>query len=95
MGLTPEFLDSHVTYWENKLKGAIYPYRENWPKYLFHHAPLENVVGILASGRLLSRIDSQQHRLLDIAAPGVIDSNTRVHRFGRMYFRPRHLLNSM
>ncbi len=71
------------------IKGAAYPHRQYWPRYLFHHAPLENAVGILTSGHLLSRIDSDKIRPRDVAALGVIEYSQRAHQFARLYFRPR------
>ena len=89
MGLSARFLDAHIGEWEQKLKGSTYPHRENWPRHLFHHTPLENAVSILTSGQLLSRIDSDKIRARDVAAAGVIDTSARAHHFARLYFRPR------
>ena len=88
MGLSLAFVDAHIRGWEQKLKGGAYPHREHWPRYLFHHAPLENAVKILTSGRL-SRIHSDQVRGRDVAGFGVIDCSQRAHHFARLYFRPR------
>ncbi len=89
MGLSCEFLDAHIGEWEQKLKGPAYPYREKWPRHLFHHAPLENAVSILKVGQLLSRSDSDRVRTRDVAAVGVINHSVRAHQFARLYFRPR------
>lgn len=89
MGLSKSFIEAHIAAWQQKLTGPFYPYRAKWPRYLFHHAPLENAVSILNSGQLLSRNDSDRLRVRDVAAPGVIDTSHRAHRFVRFYFRPR------
>lgn len=89
MGLSKEFLNTHIQEWEHKLSGPVYPHREKWPSHLFHHAPLENAVSILNSGTILSRNDSSRLRTRDVAAAGVIDYSIRAHSFVRLYFRPR------
>lgn len=66
--------------------------REWWPGYLFHCTDINNVVSILKSGELLSRVQVQQADSLrtDIAAPEIIAStNPRWQDYVRLYFRPR------
>jgi len=90
MGLSAVFVEKHIVFWAARFSGqALYAYRAKWPRHLFHHAPLENAVSILKAGNLLSRNDSHLLRVLDVAAPGVIDSSPRAHGFVRFYFRPR------
>lgn len=89
MGLSRAFLEAHILHWESELDGSYYTHRSKWPSRLFHHAPLQNTVPILESGRLLSRIDSENHRGLDVAGPNIISSRDIAHKFVRLYFRPR------
>lgn len=89
MGLSPEFIDAHITKWEKELAAPFGSFREKWPSRLFHHAPIENALEILRSGELLSRNDAIARMKRDIAGVGVIDSSNRAHKFGRLYFRPR------
>jgi hypothetical protein len=90
MRLTKKSYDVHVASWQSRLtKSGGRPYRQHWPGRLFHHAPLENAVGILTSGELLSRTASTTIRKLDVADPNVISATTVAHDFVRFYFRPR------
>ncbi|MBM7323985.1 DUF4433 domain-containing protein [Agrobacterium sp. S2] len=89
MALRDDFVREHIARWQQNLQSQNRPYREKWPSRLFHHAPIENAVKILKDGFLRSRNDTTQLRVRDVAAPGVIDSRTHTHDFGRLYFRPR------
>lgn len=89
MALSDEFVRNHISSWQQALQSQHRPYREKWPSRLFHHAPIENAVKILRDGYLRSRNDTNKLRVRDVAAPGVIDSRTHSHNFGRLYFRPR------
>lgn len=89
MGISHEFLESHIREWEERLKEAAYPHRAKWPSRLFHHSPLENAIAILKGGCLRSRSDPQNMRRRDVAAAGVIDNRVDAHHFVRLYFRPR------
>jgi ssDNA thymidine ADP-ribosyltransferase, DarT len=89
MALSDKFISLHITTWEKNLSGPAYPHRAKWPSRLFHHAPLENDANILKSAKLLSRNDSNNIRVRDVAAASVIDNNLRAHKFVRLYFRPR------
>jgi len=89
MALTQEFVEAHIATWENNLRNVYRPYREKWPSRLFHHAPLENAVGILQDGNLRSRLDPRNNRVRDVAAAGVIDNRQHAHNAVRFYFRPR------
>ena len=66
--------------------------RQWWPRYLFHCTDILNIVSILQSGRLLSRIEAHGSGVLvtDIAAPSIISSTaTDWQHYVRLYFRPR------
>lgn len=89
MSLSRQFLDLHISAWENRLRAAAFSYRDKWPSRLFHHAPVENIVEILRHGNLLSRNDSEGVRPLDVAGRDVINLRDDAHRFARLYFRPR------
>lgn len=89
MGISPGFIDAHITEWEARLNTPFQAYRAKWPSRLFHHAALENAARILRSGKLLSRIDSKDVRAVDVAPVELIGYRTHAHRFARLYFRPR------
>jgi ssDNA thymidine ADP-ribosyltransferase, DarT len=89
MALRASFIERHVRYWEDRLRGPVYPYRFKWPSRLFHHAPLANAVKILEDGSLRSRSDPKNRRQQDVAAAGVIDARLHAHQYARLYFRPR------
>ena len=89
MGLTAPAADAHIARWQAELGKPYYPHRVHWPSMLFHHAPIENAVGIIQTGEIRSRRQSEGHRPLDVAAAGVIDNRDRAHEFSRLYFRPR------
>jgi hypothetical protein len=89
MALARRLVENHIAFWEAALDRPYYPYRAKWPSRLFHHAPLENAVRIIADGNLRSRIDPHNHRVRDVAAPGVIDHREHAHGYARLYFRPK------
>lgn len=89
MALGAAFVDQHIAHWQGKLTSPYYAHRRHWPSHLFHHAPLENAVGILRDGCLRSRNDGNNRRARDVAAPGVIDTRDHAHDFVRLYFRPK------
>jgi hypothetical protein len=66
--------------------------RNWWPNYLFHFTDIQNVVGILARGELLSRAEAKASGQLvtNGASPEVIDqTEDRWKDYVRLYFRPR------
>src|SRR5579871_3789346 len=65
--------------------------RRWWPDYLFHHSDIENVVDILKSNELLSRLEMESKpNFLDSASPDIIEkTDTRWKGHVRFYFRPR------
>lgn len=89
MGLTAQVADAHIDRWQQELSKPYYPHRVHWPSMLFHHSPIENAIGIIQTGEIRSRRQTQGHRPLDVAATGVIDNRERAHEFARLYFRPR------
>lgn len=89
MALTPDDADAHVTAWETELAKLGYPHRRHWPSRLFHHAPIENAVSILAAGLIRARSDPDNPLHRDIAGKGVIDTRDEAHGYVRFYFRPR------
>lgn len=89
MGLTAAAADAHIARWTQELQKPNYPHRVHWPSLLFHHAPVQNAVGIIQSGQIWSRRQSEGLRPLDVAGAGVIDHRERAHDFSRLYFRPR------
>ncbi|HEV2575137.1 MAG TPA: DarT ssDNA thymidine ADP-ribosyltransferase family protein [Beijerinckiaceae bacterium] len=90
MALSSAFVSAHIAKWEAALDQIYQHYRRQWPRYLFHHAPLDNAVRILRDGNLRSRNDLQSNSdFTDVAAPGVIDARSHAHQSARLYFRPR------
>ncbi len=89
MGISSGFINAHITEWETRLSTPFQTYRAKWPSRLFHHAALENAARILRSGRLLSRVDSEGVRAVDVAPVELIGHRTRAHHFARLYFRSR------
>ena len=66
--------------------------RSWWPSFVFHCTDVRNVVSILNSGELLSRIQGEKSGSLqaDIAAPEIIArTNPQWQDYVRLYFRPR------
>jgi len=89
MGLSAAAADAHIARWTEALRQPIYAHRVHWPSLLFHHAPVQNAVGIIQSGAIRSRRQTEGQRPLDVAGAGVIDHRQRAHDFSRLYFRPR------
>lgn len=89
MALSSDEADSHITKWEQELDKAWYSHRKLWPSRLFHHAPLENAISILADGNFRARDDPSNLLPRDIAGAGIIDLRVDAHSFVRLYFRPR------
>ena len=89
MALSKDFVDQHISDWQQRLTSEIYGHRKHWPSHLFHHSPLENAVAIVRDGCLRSRNDEANQRARDVAAPGVIDTRNYAHDFVRLYFRPK------
>jgi hypothetical protein len=90
MALSAEFIDRHITQWEDWCRQKqSYPHRVRWPSRLFHHSPIENAATILTSGFLRSRADPENCRPLDVAGAGVIEAREDAHNSVRFYFRPR------
>lgn len=90
MALSEAFVDQHIAHWSEQLGSSYYSYRKYWPAWLFHHAPLETALAIIADGHLRSRNDPQRQQLQDVAAGGVIDNRQEAHDRVRLYFRPRN-----
>lgn len=88
MALSRAFVLAHIARWEAELQNPYNPHRAKWPKRLFHHSPLDNVVRILTEGALRSRSDPANQRQSDVAGAGVIDARIEAHRYVRLYFRP-------
>lgn len=67
------------------------PSRQQWPLYAYHMSDVNNVAGILQSGRLLSRRRCADAGLLrvDSAHRNVIANSAWAHDYVRLYFRPR------
>ncbi|MEG3084345.1 DarT ssDNA thymidine ADP-ribosyltransferase family protein [Sphingomonas sp. PB2P12] len=89
MALSAAFVDNHISTWQANLTTGFYAHRKHWPAHLFHHAPIENAIGILRDGCIRSRNDDQNQRERDVAAPGVIDARDHAHNSARLYFRPK------
>ena len=78
----------------DSLKQAIWlgPARSWWPDYLFHCTDIQNIVSVLKTGELLSRVQANKTGQLqiDIAAPDIIEqTNAAWQDYVRLYFRPR------
>ena len=76
------------------LKGAPWlgDTRRWWPGFLFHSTDIRNIVNILKSGELLSRVQAETAKSLqvDIAAPEIIaHTPTESQDYVRLYFRPQ------
>jgi len=89
MALSTEEVDAHIAKWEAHLDRPYYSHRKHWPSRLFHHAPIENAVRILAEGVFRARADRNIDLCRDVAGEGVIDLRHDAHEFVRLYFRPR------
>lgn len=89
MGLSPAVLQAHVDHWQQELTRGNRRYRRHWPSRLFRHEAVENAALILRSGQLLSRVDSEGLRALDIAPAEIIQRRLAAHQYVRLYFRPK------
>lgn len=66
--------------------------RKWWPSFLFHHTNITNVVSILKSGRLASRISAKKSfsDFVDAASTDIIaQTDDQWKRYVRFYFRPK------
>ena len=62
-----------------------------WPQYAYHYTDISNVIDILTSGRIYSRINADNMKLMknDNASKQVIDmTNPEIASYVRFYFRP-------
>lgn len=62
-----------------------------WPKYAYHFTDVTNVVSILSSGNLYSRVQADRRGIMgnDNASRQVIDmTKTQATAYARFYFRP-------
>ena len=62
-----------------------------WPRYAYHFTDVTNIVSILKSGKLYSRVQANQKGIMenDNASRQVIDmTETRATAYARFYFRP-------
>jgi hypothetical protein len=89
MALSEAVAAAHIAHWQAQLNQPWYNHRRHWPECLFHHAPLENAVAILASGMLRSRNDPANPRPRDVAAREVNAAREHAHDRVRLYFRPK------
>ena len=88
--MKPSEVKSHLS--SLKQESWLGSARRWWPDYLFHCTDIRNVVNILNSGELLSRIQARATGQLqvDIAAPDIIDqTSAKWQDYVRLYFRPR------
>lgn len=87
MGISHARHMAHVANWQGKFAN----YKKKWPKFLFHHANVENAIGILKQGALLSRNDAEAGKVLvnDIAPDEIVNNRNDAHAYSRLYFRPR------
>lgn len=87
MGISKERHQAHVAEWQGKFAN----YKKKWPKFLFHHASIENAIGVLKNGGLLSRNAAEASGSLqnDIAPEEIIQNRDAAHGYARLYFRPR------
>lgn len=62
-----------------------------WPRYAYHFTDVTNMIGILSSGMLFSRVEATRKGVMgnDNASKQVIDMTmTRTTSYARFYFRP-------
>ncbi|WP_083191332.1 DarT ssDNA thymidine ADP-ribosyltransferase family protein [Salipiger sp. CCB-MM3] len=88
MPISETTADQHISAWTTNLAQPVHPYRNHWPNYLFHHAPLENALNIVRSDSIRSRNDSHLEIPRDVAAGDVLASRDEAKNFVRFYFRP-------
>lgn len=66
--------------------------RRAWPSYVFHLTDVHNAVSIVATGRLLSRLQAQQAGLMhteNASARVIAQTPQAIRDYVRFYFRPR------
>jgi ssDNA thymidine ADP-ribosyltransferase, DarT len=91
MGLSSLKIQEHIDHWSKELSLPKHSaYRSKWPKYLFHHASLQNACKILEAKALLSRNDIGNVVHDDVAPVEIINSRADAHRYTRLYFRPKN-----
>lgn len=88
MGVSIERLLAH----RQRYEGLYQNYRQSWPRHLYRHEPIHNVLSILQNGSLLSRNAAAKSDLikLDIAPVEIINSTDAAHNYARLYFRPKN-----
>jgi hypothetical protein len=74
-------LAAHIDAWQARLRLG---YRSLWVPRLFHHAPLENAVSIIASRQLQSRNTAVNGIGRDIAPAEIIQANNIAHDYARL-----------
>lgn len=89
MGITQVTAQTHIQTWQTHLANTNRPHRQTWPSRLFRHEPLENAVGMLRSGQLLSRNSAAGQIQRDIAPPNIIAHRGFAKDYVRLYFRPK------
>lgn len=86
MKISRATLEAHVQSWV----GAV---SDKWiPRYVYHFTDVQNAVGVLRSGELMSRAEASARGAMrnDNAASDVIENTPAAHKqFARLYFRPR------
>jgi hypothetical protein len=91
MGLSSLKTKEHIDRWGKELSlPKASAYRSKWPKFLFHHASLQNACKILEAKALLSRNDIGTVAHDDVAPAQIISARIDAHAFARLYFRPKN-----
>jgi hypothetical protein len=93
MPISQALASQHIAQQGARLATTNRPYRTHWPERLFRHEPLQNIVPILRSGLLLSRLQAEQAENgipLDIAPQEIIGQSDAAKTAVRLYFRPRN-----
>jgi len=88
MTISSKVFAEHRDWCLSNLKG----YQQYWFNGLYRHEPIENVIEILKSRKLLSRSDALDQSAIknDIAPERIISKNLIAHPKVRLYFRPRN-----
>ena len=94
MNLRPKSEISAIRRHLDSLKQAPWlgPARGWWPDSLFHCTDIRNVVNVLKTGELLSRVQANKtgQMQVDVAAPEIIEqTDAEWQDYVRLYFRPR------
>ena len=94
MNLRPKAEISAIRRHLDSLKQAPWlgPARGWWPDSLFHCTDIRNVVNVLKTGELLSRVQANKtgQMQVDVAAPEIIgQTDAEWQDYVRLYFRPR------